>query len=85
MYWKNKLKAVLAKQAKTEICLEKTLTKADKTSLELVSSVFVSPNLAYSSKNLTDSPEHIQKTELVSSAFGSNSFLILAGKEFEVL
>jgi len=45
MYWKNKLKAVLAKQAKTEkteICLEKTLTKADKTSLESVSSVFVS-------------------------------------------
>ena len=45
MYWKNKLKAVLAKQAKTEkteICLEKTLTKADKTSLDLVSSAFVS-------------------------------------------
>ncbi len=45
MYWKNKLKAVLAKQAKTEkteICLEKALTKADKTSSNVVSSAFVS-------------------------------------------
>ncbi len=54
MYWKNKLKAVLAKQAKTqktEMCLEKTLTKADKTSLYLVSSVFVSGQLRHISEN----------------------------------
>jgi hypothetical protein len=55
MKWKNKLKTVLAetgKTKKTEICLEKELTKADKTRMEVVSSVFVSGQLRDISENL---------------------------------
>lgn len=48
MKWKNKLKTVLAENAETKnsgICLEKALTKTDKTQLDVVSSVFVSGQL----------------------------------------
>ncbi len=48
MKWKNKLKTVLVETTenkKTEICLEKALTKADKTHFDVVSSVFVSGQL----------------------------------------
>jgi len=69
--WKTKLKTVLGKDEFSEVSTNSALPKADKRHLSLVSSAFGSSNLAYSSKNLTDSPEHIQKTELVSSAFGS--------------
>ncbi len=50
MKWKNRLKTILAESAqtkKTEICLEKALTKADKTQFEVVSSVFVSDQLRH--------------------------------------
>ena len=54
MKWKNKLKMVLAKTTETKnsgICLEKALTKADKTHLDVVSSGFVSGQLRHISEN----------------------------------
>ena len=48
MKWKNKLKTVLAETSETKnsgICLEKALTKTDKTPMNIVSSVFVSGQL----------------------------------------
>ena len=53
MKWKNRLKTILANAAETEKngkCLETTLTKADKTQSKVVSSVFVSGELANFSK-----------------------------------
>ncbi len=55
MKWKSKLKKVLAETAKpkkTEIYLKNALTKTDKTSLNLVSSVFVSDKLRHFSKKM---------------------------------
>lgn len=55
MKWKNRLKTVLAKAAqneKTEIYLEKTLTKTDKTQADSVSSVFVSEQLRQTSEKM---------------------------------
>ncbi len=48
MKWKNRLKTILAESAereKKEECLEKALTKTDKTHSIVVSSVFVSDKL----------------------------------------
>lgn len=50
MKWNNRLKEILAKKAKTEKteeCLEKALTKTDKTPVLIVSSVFVSDKLRH--------------------------------------
>jgi hypothetical protein len=54
MKWKNRLKTVLAEAAKTEICLEKALTKADKTQPNLVLSAFVSERLGQTSEKSKD-------------------------------
>lgn len=48
MKWKNKLKSVLSQAAESKnsvMCLEKAMTKTDKTHTGLVSSVFVSGHL----------------------------------------
>ncbi len=53
MKWKNRLKTVLAgtpKTGKKEKCLEMALTKTDKTSSVVVSSVFVSGQLRHFSE-----------------------------------
>ncbi len=58
MKWKNKLKMILAettRNKKTEICLENALTKTDETQFEVVSSVFVSDELAQFPENSIES------------------------------
>jgi hypothetical protein len=53
--WKNKLKAVLEKNAFSEVSTNSPLTKADKSPLNLVLSAFVSVNLADTSENFKKS------------------------------
>lgn len=77
MKWKNKLKTVLSETAqleKTEICLEKALTKADKTLTNVVSSVFVSGQLRHI-------PEKLINIELTPKCSNCDLEMIFIGNE----
>jgi hypothetical protein len=74
MKWNNRLKAVLTQTSEigfSEESLETSLTKTDKTPLNLVSSAFVSGEFRQSSENITNSHTRETQTNLVSSAFVS--------------
>ncbi len=74
MKWNNRLKTVLSTPAKSGFsadCLEMELTKAVKTSLNGVSSAFVSDEFRHSPKNPKKSDNGEEQSNLVSSAFVS--------------